>query len=154
MGLAVRRRGRRRPHRAVTVERLIPAPAQQIFDVLADPALHPVIDGSGSLRQPRDDAPARLAPGATFGMSMRIGVNYKIINTVVEFEEGRRLAWRHLGRQVWRYELEPVEGGTLVRETFDYTNALSPLALRLVRFPSRNRRDMERTLERLEAHVS
>ncbi len=145
---------RRRPHRAVTVERLIPAPAQRIFDVLADPALHPVIDGSGSLRQPRDDAPARLAPGASFGMSMRIGVNYKITNTVVEFEEGRRLAWRHLGRQVWRYELEPVEGGTLVRETFDYTDALSPLALRLVGFPSRNRRAMERTLERLAAHVS
>ena len=145
---------RRRPHRAVTVERLIPAPAQRIFDVLADPAQHPVIDGSGSLRQPRDDAPARLAPGASFGMSMRIGVPYTITNTVVEFEEGRRLAWRHLGRQVWRYELEPAEGGTLVRETFDYTDALSPLALRLVRFPSRNRRAMERTLERLEAHVS
>jgi uncharacterized protein YndB with AHSA1/START domain len=138
----------------VTVERLIPAAAQRIFDVLADPALHPVIDGSGSLRKPRDDAPARLAPGASFGMSMRIGVNYKITNTVVEFEEGRRLAWRHLGRQVWRYELEPTEGGTLVRETFDYTDAISPLALRLVRFPSRNRRAMERTLERLEAHVS
>ena len=148
------RRRRRRPHRAVTVERRIPAPAQRIFDVLADPAQHPVIDGSGSLRKARDDAPARLAPGATFGMSMRIGLPYRITNTVVEFEEGRRLAWRHLGRQVWRYELEPCEGGTRVRETFDYTNALSPLALRLVRFPSRNRRDMERTLERLEAHVT
>lgn len=153
MGLPARKAGRRR-HRAVTVERLIPAPAQRIFDVLADPALHPVIDGSGSLREPRDDAPARLTAGSSFGMSMRIGVPYKITNTVVEFEEGRRLAWRHLGRQVWRYELEPVEGGTLVRETFDYTNALSPLALRLVRFPSRNRRDMERTLERLEAEVT
>ena len=153
MAPPVRKTGRRRT-RQVVVERLIPAPAQRIFDVLADPALHPVIDGSGSLLEPRDDAPARLAPGASFGMSMRIGVPYKITNTVVEFEEGRRLAWRHLGRQVWRYELEPAEGGTLVRETFDYTDALSPLALRLVRFPSRNRKAMERTLERLEAHVS
>jgi uncharacterized protein YndB with AHSA1/START domain len=138
----------------VTVERVIPAPAPRIFDVLADPALHPVIDGSGSVRRPRDDAPARLAPGAEFGMSMRIGVPYRITNTVVEFEEGRRLAWRHLGRQVWRYELEPVEGGTLVRETFDYTDAWSPLALRLVGFPSRNRGAMERTLARLEAEVT
>jgi uncharacterized protein YndB with AHSA1/START domain len=149
-----RRGGRRRPRRAVVVERVIAAPAARIFDVLADPAMHPVIDGSGSVRQAREDAPARLGPGARFGMSMRIGLPYRITNTVVEFEEGRRLAWRHLGRQVWRYQLEPVEGGTLVRETFDYTDALSPLALRLLRFPARNRRGMERTLDRLAAEVA
>ncbi len=147
------RHRRHRPRRAITVERVIPAPAQRIFDVLADPALHPVIDGSGSVRKPGEGAPDRLAPGAEFGMSMRIGVNYKITNTVVEFEEGRRVAWRHLGRQVWRYELEQVDGGTLVRETFDYTDALSPLALRILRFPTRNRHAMELTLERLEAQV-
>lgn len=136
------------------MERVIPASASRIFGVLADPALHPVIDGSGTVRKARDGAPDRLAPGAEFGMSMRIGLRYRITNTVVEFDEGRRLAWRHLGRQVWRYELEAVDGGTLVRETFDYTDALSPLALELLRFPSRNRRGMERTLERLEAEVA
>ena len=133
---------------------MIPAPAQRIFDVLADPALHPVIDGSGSVRKPGDGAPARLAPGAEFGMAMKVGVRYRISNTVVEFEEGRRLAWRHFGRHVWRYELEPVGGGTLVRETFDYTDALSPVALRLLRYPTRNRQAMQRTLERLAAQVA
>lgn len=41
----------------VTVERTIPADAAAIFDVLADPAQHPVIDGSGSVRDARPDNP-------------------------------------------------------------------------------------------------
>ena len=30
-----------------SVERVIPAPPEKIFDLLADPAKHPLIDGSG-----------------------------------------------------------------------------------------------------------
>jgi len=140
--------------RSITVERLIPAPAQSIFDVLADPAQHPLIDGSGSVRGTLGSQPQRLSLGAKFGMSMRIGVSYPIVNTVVEFEEGRRIAWRHFGGHVWRYELEPGRGGTLVRETFDWSVAHSPLAVELMGFPRRNRRGMERTLERLADYVT
>ena len=31
---------------------------------------------------------------------------------VVEFEEDRRIAWRHYGHHIWRYTLEPTDGGT------------------------------------------
>jgi uncharacterized protein YndB with AHSA1/START domain len=70
--------------RVVRVERVIPADAATIFDVLADPTQHPLIDGSGSVRTTRGEPPERLALGSRFGMRMRIGVPYAIRNVVVE----------------------------------------------------------------------
>jgi hypothetical protein len=142
---------------SVSVQRVIPAPAQAIFDVLADPAMHPVIDGSGSLREPAGPPVPRLALGSTFAMRMRIVVPYRITNRVVEFEDGRRIGWTHIGGARWRYELEPVEGGTRVTETFDWSTASFPpyrLGVRLAGFPARNRRGMERTLDRLAGLVA
>ena len=130
---------------------VVPAPAQEIFDLLADPRRHGEIDGSGSVKAAHDDAPQRLALGVTFGMDMRIGVPYNITNTVVEFEEGRRIAWRHFGGHIWRYVLEPVEGGTKVTEEFDWKKAKSPIGLRLINAPRRNAVAMERTLQNLKA---
>jgi hypothetical protein len=140
--------------RIVAVERFIPAAPQAIFDVLADPSRHPEIDGSGSVKAARPGAPERLALGAKFGMSMKIGVPYSISNTVVEFDEGRLIAWQHFGRHIWRYRLEPVEGGTTVTEEFDYRKARSPQLLELLQYPTRHRSDMEKTLERLAGVVT
>lgn len=139
--------------RAVSVERLIAAPPQKIFDLLADPSMHPVLDGSGTVKHSRRGNPARLSLGAKFGMSMRMGLPYRIRNTVVEFEEGRSIAWRHFGGHRWRYELEPVDTGTRVTETFDYASARSPRGVERMGFPQRNRRGMEATLGRLAAQV-
>lgn len=116
--------------------------------MLADPRRHSEFDGSGTVRD-AVTGPARLDRGATFGMTMRWGVPYKVLNTVVEFDEGRRIGWRHFGRHVWRYELEPVTGGTRVTETFDY--APSPVArvLELAHAPERNLASIRATLARL-----
>ena len=46
----------------VTVERIIPAPAEKIFDLLADPAGHARIDGSGTVTAARSGG-RRLANG-------------------------------------------------------------------------------------------
>ncbi|HET9731053.1 MAG TPA: SRPBCC family protein [Acidimicrobiales bacterium] len=142
----------------VTVERFIPAPAQAIFDLLADPARHRDLDGSGHVLSPKA-ASDRLAPGRSFAMSMRMGVPYSMVSTVVEFEEGRRIAWqthgptavgRFFGGRIWRYELEPAAGGTVVRETWDISKE-SPLTRPLVRPAAKaTRRDMEATLARIE----
>ena len=51
--------------------RFVPAKPQAIFDLLADPAQHPTIDGSGSVRSSNEDARQRLEMGAKFGMSMK-----------------------------------------------------------------------------------
>ena len=139
--------------RRVSAERVIPASAQRIFDVLADPRLHAEIDGSGTVRG-AVEGPERLSLGTRFGMRMRVVVPYRITNEVVEFEEGRRIAWRHWSRHVWRYELFPRDdGSTLVRETFDWSTALAPWYIELLGYPRRHPASMAATLERLEAYL-
>ena len=134
--------------RSVSDVRVIPAPRQALFDLLADPAMHPRIDGSGTVRDVQPGGPVRLGPNARFGMHMRIALPYRILNRVVEFEEGRVLAWAHFSRAVWRWEFTDVESGTEVRETFDWSNAKGkPLLRRLARG---NAIAMRRSLERLE----
>ena len=65
-------------------------------------------------------APDRLSLGAKFGMSMKLGVRYRVTNTVIEFDENKTIAWRHLGRWVWRYELREITPNqTVVTESFD-----------------------------------
>ncbi len=131
--------------------RFVPAEPQAIFDLLADPSQHPLIDGSGSVRSAAE-APERLALGSKFSMSMKRGVPYKITNEVVEFEEPSLIAWQHMGKHVWRYRLRPVDGGTEVTEEFDFRPALSATVLKLSGVPKRNAAAIEATLDRLVAH--
>ena len=133
----------------VSESSVIPADAQLLFDIVADPRMHPVIDGSGTVQAARDGDPERLALGAKFGMDMKLGAPYRITNTVVEFEEGQRIAWRHFNGHIWRYEFEPVEGGTKVTEQWDARPVWNRLLLRLSGFPARNRAGIQATLRRL-----
>lgn len=143
-----------------SVERVVHASPEAIFAVLADPSRHQEIDGSGSLRG--GPASTTLALGDEFGMDMQIGAKYSMTNTVVEFEPGRRIAWQArssfdavkklIGGRIWRYELTPVEGGTLVRETWDISQEAIPLLVSPLR--SMTRRNMTKTLERLEKVVA
>jgi len=137
------------PSRIVSRSTIVPAPAQLIFDLLADPRRHSEIDGSGSVQSAQINAPERLSLNATFGMQMKIGLSYKITNTVVEFEEGKTIAWRHFGGHIWRYILEPVDGGTKVTEQFDWNKSKSPLVLKLRKSPQDNAKSIEKTLENL-----
>jgi hypothetical protein len=131
---------------------VVNAPADEIFNLLADPARHHEIDGSGTVTAVHPDSPKRLSLGVQFGMQMKLGAPYKITNTVMEFDEGRRIAWRHLGHHVWRYELEPLpDGTTKVTETFDGTVARVPLALKLINAGKRNAEAIEQTLANLQA---
>ena len=134
--------------RVVSAERVIQATPEKIFDLLADPTQHPRFDGSDTVKAARGD-PVRLSLGAQFSMDMRMGVAYRIRNTVVEFEDGRRIAWQHPAHNVWRYELEPVDGGSRVRESFDWTNGRGRRVIELMGVPKKNRKAMEATLERL-----
>lgn len=137
------------PAKIVSVTVTVNATPQQIFDLLADPSKHGEIDGSGSIQNAQSSAPERLTLGAKFGMDMKIGVSYKITNEVVEFDEPLRIAWRHFGGHVWRYILEPTDGGTLVTEQFDWNTSKSQLLMRVMNYPAKNRASIEKTLERL-----
>jgi len=109
----------------VTVSRDIPVAAERLFELIADPSHQPRWDGNDNLA----DAPAGQrvhAVGEVFLMTLTQGDVRE--NHVVEFEEGRRLAWRpsepgspppgHL----WRWELEPLDDTTTrVTHTYDWT---------------------------------
>ncbi len=100
----------------VTVERTIKADPQAIFDLLADPNRHRDIDGSGTVREAKDSSAPRLSMGAKFGMSMKLGAPYSMLNEVIEYDEPKRIAWqtrppsswgaRLFGGRIWRYELD------------------------------------------------
>ena len=74
-----------------SASRVIPVPAQRLFDIVADPSQHPAFDGSGTVKA--TPAPsAKVGLGDEFGMSMHMYIPYKMVNEVVEYEEGRRFA--------------------------------------------------------------
>jgi uncharacterized protein YndB with AHSA1/START domain len=149
------------PHDVETVELVIAAPASVIFDLLADPAKHQEIDGSGTVRDTTTGA-QRLQLGSTFGMNMKAGIGYKMVSTVVEFDLDRRIAWQTtsptpvlkslVGGRIWRYELEPVEGGTLVRESWDIRQEKVKVLVRPLR--GRTREGMTKTLARIAELVA
>jgi len=101
---------------------VINAPASQIFAILADPKRHQEIDGSSTITS-NISGPDELILGSKFGMQMHLGIGYRIMNTVVEYEKNKVIAWKHLGQWRWRYELEDLGGSTTVTETFDGTYA-------------------------------
>jgi len=126
----------------VAVSRRICAPAHDIFQVLANPARHPDLDGSGSLRGAVSTTMIS-GIGDVFVMKMyfaHLG-DYEMNNHVVEYEQDRRIAWEpEAGRghpatasdssdparwgQRWSYQLTP-DGpdATVVTEIYDCSRA-------------------------------
>ena len=97
----------------------IKAPAKKIFDFISQPSNHPLMDGSGMVKG-SFKGPKQLYLGAKFGMKMRAGIPYVITNQVVEFSENNVIAWQHLLKNIWRYELNVIdENTTLVTESWD-----------------------------------
>lgn len=130
----------------------IAAPAPTIFNLLADPRRHADFDGSGTV-QGTVVGPERLSRGAEFGMTMRLGIRYQVTNKVITFVENREIAWRHIGRHVWRYRLEPLDDEhTRVTETWDCTPMLAPVrwVVAHIGFPQRTETAVHATLHRLK----
>jgi hypothetical protein len=132
---------------SVSATAVIAAPRARLFDLVATPAMHPRIDGSGTVRGASATGPQRLTLGDRFGMSMRMKLPYRTSNLVVEFVEGDRIGWAHFSRAVWRWEFRDVDAGTEVTETFDWSAARVPIMMR--RFAAGNLVAMQRSLDRL-----
>ncbi|MGO9926729.1 MAG: SRPBCC family protein [Mycobacterium sp.] len=143
----------------VSVERVIKAAPDKIFALLADAGKHASIDGSESVNHASQQS-IPLSMGSEFGMAMRgrketLFIPYRTTNTVVEYQPDRRIAWKTtafgglLGGRIWRYELSPTEGGTLVRETWDVSaDKQKPLITR-GSVPKQTEDGMRATLERI-----
>jgi hypothetical protein len=142
----------------VSVSKVIDAPASAIFAVVADASRHREIDGSGTVVKLKSGAPHLLSLGSTFGMSMKMVVPYSMSNTVIEFEPDKRIAWktilsgplgRFIGGRVWRYELEAVEGGTKVTESWDVSQDKQKMFLAKDKMAADTAASMTKSLERL-----
>jgi GNAT superfamily N-acetyltransferase/uncharacterized protein YndB with AHSA1/START domain len=111
--------------RIASASREIAAGAGRIFDLIADPAQQPRWDGNDNLAQALHGQRVR-AVGDVFTMTLTRGSVRE--NHVVEFDEGRCIAWRpaEAGHEppghLWRWELEPIgPSRTRVTHTYDWT---------------------------------
>lgn len=109
----------------VSASREIAAPAATIFELIADPAAQPRWDGNDNLAAARPGQRV-TADGDVFVMTLTVGAERE--NHVVEFDEGRRIAWRPAEPgatppgHLWRWELEPLaDGRTRVTHTYDWS---------------------------------
>lgn len=109
----------------VSASREMAAEAGRIFELIADPAEQPRWDGNDNLAEAPAGQRVR-AVGDVFSMTTTSG-NVRE-NHVIEFEEGRRIAWRPAapGKEpfghLWRWELEPIDSSrTRVTHTYDWT---------------------------------
>ena len=84
---------------------------------------------------------------------MEIGIKYRITNTVVEFEENKLIAWRHLGRWIWRYELKEISASqTVVIESFDGTKTPLNFWLKARKAYPSTQKAVAKTLVRLKEY--
>ncbi len=143
----------------VSVERVIEAPAGEIFALLADAGKHASFDGSESVNHASQKS-VPLSMGSKFGMAMRgrketLFIPYHTTNTVIEYEPDRRIAWKTtamggvIGGRIWRYELSPADGGTLVRETWDVSEDKQKPMITRGSIPQQTADGMRATLERI-----
>ncbi len=131
----------------------VPASPEAVFDFLRRPANHSELSGDGTVKGSRT-GDEELSMDSRFGMKMKVGVPYRVSSKVVEFEQDHLIAWCHFGGHRWRWELEPVDGGTQVTETFDLSTAKFPPALRLAGYPKRHEDNVADSVRNLIAHFS
>jgi uncharacterized protein YndB with AHSA1/START domain len=144
---------RREPPRVVSASGEIAAGAGRIFELIADPAQQPRWDGNDNLGMAPAGQRVRRA-GDVFTMTLTRGAIRE--NHVVEFEEGRRLAWMpaEVGRKppghLWRWELEPIDSSrTRVTHTYDWTQLNDKKRLKRARSTTADK--LRASLDRLAA---
>jgi uncharacterized protein YndB with AHSA1/START domain len=146
----------------MTATCVVDAPAETVFDVLADPTTHQAIDGTGWVREPLADK--RLTElGQVFRMAMYHenygGMHYEVANRVEVFQPPHAIAWLpgqgaddanlDFGGWIWRYDLEPV-GDDRTEVTLTYDWSAVPRAVREhIGFPPFDRQHLDNSLKHL-----
>jgi uncharacterized protein YndB with AHSA1/START domain len=141
----------------------IPAPAETVFDILADPTTHAVIDGTGWVREALDSEPVTGA-GQIFRVAMyhenHPAKNYKMANKVVVFDRPHAIAWEpgqdaagdgnlSFGGWIWRYDLSGVGSSeSYVTLTYDWS-AVAPELREHIQFPPFDPAHLKNSLEHL-----
>ena len=127
-------------------------PASELFDFIANPRNHPKIDGSKMVRG-KAYGPKRLSMNSWFVMrQLRFGkIPYLMPNKVVEFEEGKLIAWRNALPSRWRYEfVAQSDGITQVTQYLDCSQTPSKLVKSELSWAPKA---MAKTLVRFKEHI-
>ena len=139
----------------VSASREIAAEPAEIFELIADPVQQPQWDGNDNLAEAADGQRIRRT-GDVFVMTTTSGSVRE--NHVVEFEEGRRIAWRpsepggEPPGHLWRWELEPIDSSrTRVTHTYDWTELTDEGRFARARATTSDR--LQASLDRLAATV-
>lgn len=148
------------------VAHVIAVAPERIFAVLVDPSRHRDTEPGDWVRDAVDRAPI-TGVGDVFAMNMflvHVGGEYVMHNLVTEFEQDHLVAWmpgtldadgtHNAGGWVWRYELTPVDSGTEVRLTYDWTSTPTATRERMPQWPPFGRGFLHRSLDTLEASLS
>lgn len=133
---------------SVSATTVINAPPEAIFAVLADPAKHAAIDGTGWVRETPASKPLTAA-GQIFRMPMyhagHPDGNYETANQVQVFDPPSTISWEtgyeadygtlRFGGWYWRYDLTPARpANTTVTLSYDWS-AASESTRELIGFP-------------------
>jgi uncharacterized protein YndB with AHSA1/START domain len=120
--------------KVVSTEIDVEAPAEAVFELIADPGRQPEWDGNDNLGSAPEGQRVR-GSGGSFVTTLTKGVDRE--NHIVDFAEGRLIAWKpsevggeSFGQKWWVWEIEPTgEGACLVRHTYDWTQLRDPQRL-------------------------
>jgi hypothetical protein len=121
----------------------IPAPAEAVFGILADPTTHQSIDGTGWVRESLDGE-ALTRTGQIFRVAMyhdnHPKKSYEMANKVVVFDRPHAIAWQpgqdvagdgnlSFGGWIWRYDIREA-GSSQAHVTLTYDWSAVPAELR------------------------
>ena len=143
---------------SVTVERVIDAPADEVFDVLSNPQRHPELDGSGFVRSV-DHADRIQKVGEVFTMNMEgehMGGEYQTDNHVSAYDKNHLVGWKTAPAGTeppgweWLWELT-AQGpdSTEVTLSYDWSKVTDKELLKKVHFPLVQEHALEESLQKL-----
>ncbi|MDT7576245.1 MAG: hypothetical protein QOH17_2578 [Pseudonocardiales bacterium] len=155
--------------RKLSATKVIDAPAETIFELLADPNRHADLDGAGFVKGPEGDTPPIGGIGQVFTMNMHqdgIG-DYRMVNTVTAYVPGARIGWGPtmdptcdaaqqfegvaVTGHTFTYDLSESDGQTQVTETYDWMSVKDPTFEKM--FPLISQEQLQSSLDHLAAAV-
>jgi uncharacterized protein YndB with AHSA1/START domain len=156
--------------RKMQVSKVIDAPPDAVFALLADPHRHQELDDAGMIRGVDGDAAPLGGIGQVFAMNMtqpELG-DYRMMNTVTAYVPDARIGWaprldptcelaEKLGDMdasghTYTYDLVEVDGGTEVTQTYEWMSVKDPKFLEM--FPVVSQEQLAGSLDRIAAAVT
>ncbi len=154
----------------ISATKVIDAPAEAVFAVLADPNQHTELDGGGMVKGPEGKTPPLGGIGQIFTMNMHQDAlgDYRMVNTVTAFVPEARIGWSpsmdpscdaaknfegvDVSGHTYTWDLRESDGRTEVTETYEWIGVKDPQFEKL--FPLVSEEDLAHSLDKLAAAVS